>query len=79
MPVGRISAIDGGIILRKVSPIGTKIEEEDVPYDAIRRVGSRREYGVALAIAVGAVSGSSSRRRPSAPGRSRSALAGEQR
>ena len=29
--LGRISAIDGGVVLRKVSPIGTWIEEEFVP------------------------------------------------
>lgn len=55
--LGRISAIDGGVVLRKVSPIGTWIEEEFVPYDAITRVGFGETYAAALALAVGAVSG----------------------
>ena len=43
-------------MLRKVSPIGTWIEEEFVPYDAITRVGFGETYAAALALAVGAVS-----------------------
>ena len=36
--LGRISALDEGVVLRKVSPVGTWIEEE-FPYDAITRIG----------------------------------------
>ena len=55
--LGRVSAIEDGVVLRKVSPIGTWIEEEFVPYDAITRVGFGETYAGALALAVGAVSG----------------------
>jgi hypothetical protein len=54
--LGRISAIDDGVVLRKVSPIGTWIEEEFVAYDAITRIGFGETYAKALALAVGAVS-----------------------
>jgi hypothetical protein len=55
--LGRISAIEDGVVLRKVSPIGTWIEEEFVPYEAITRIGFGESYAAALALAVGAVSG----------------------
>ena len=52
--LGRISAIEDGVVLRKVSPIGTWIEEEFVPYAAITRIGFGETYAEALALAVGA-------------------------
>jgi hypothetical protein len=56
--VGRIAPHDDdGVLLRKVSPIGTWIEEEFFRYDAITRVGFGGAYEAALALAVGAVSG----------------------
>jgi hypothetical protein len=55
--LGRIAAIEDGVVLRKVSPIGTWIEEEFLGYDTITRIGFGETYAAALALAVGAVSG----------------------
>jgi hypothetical protein len=50
--IGRISALDGdGALLRKVSQLGTWIDEEHFPYDAITRVGFGGDYERALAAA----------------------------
>lgn len=51
--LGRISPFDEGVSLRKVSPVGTWIEEEFFAYDAITRIGFGGGYADALAVAVG--------------------------
>jgi hypothetical protein len=56
--IGQIAALDeDGVLLEKVSAIGTWAGSEHFRYDAITRVGFGGDYEDALAAAVGAVTG----------------------
>jgi hypothetical protein len=54
--IGRIAGMDDdGVLLQKVSPLGTWLDEEHFRFDAITRVGFGGRYEDALAAAVGAL------------------------
>jgi hypothetical protein len=55
--LGRVTALDDGVLLRKVAPNGTWLEEQFFGYAGITRVGFGGNYEEALALAVGAISG----------------------
>jgi hypothetical protein len=56
--IGEIAALDDdGVLLEKVSALGTWAGSEHFRYDAITRVGFGGDYAAALAAAVGVVTG----------------------